>query len=176
MNRAAARNDAFKKSTGDILIINDADTFCNQSVLDLAVDMVNEDARTWVIPFDVYYNLTQDFTDELLDGPEIHTPLPSEVQYDHRITHVEHPPEGSVAGVLVVPRAAYEATDGYDERFKGWGYEDDSQAWKWDHEWYPHKRLAGPCYHLWHPPAVDGDFKNPHIDENRRLFKEIKRG
>jgi len=53
-------------------------------------------------------------------------------------------------GLDVVTREAFDAVGGFDERYKGWGYEDSEfhvqlvVKRRWD-------RLPGECWHLWHP-------------------------
>jgi hypothetical protein len=45
--------------------------------------------------------------------------------------------QGATSGIFVFTRSAYEATNGFDPRFEGWGYEDS--AWR-----LAHLTLAGP--------------------------------
>jgi predicted glycosyltransferase involved in capsule biosynthesis len=78
----------------------------------------------------------------------------------------------SQAGVLVMPREAYEAVEGYDERFKIWGYEDNAFAEKLNKKWCPALRTSGDVVHLWHARGLD--FDHPDIDVNRKLFEEIR--
>ncbi len=54
-------------------------------------------------------------------------------------------------GICVVPRSVWDAVDGFDERFKGWGWED--QAF-WASCWAlggGFQRVKGTAFHLWHP-------------------------
>jgi len=53
-------------------------------------------------------------------------------------------------GLLAISRAAWDAVDGYDERYVGWGHEDSDLHTRllaradWD-------RIPGVAYHLFHP-------------------------
>lgn len=52
-------------------------------------------------------------------------------------------------GLLLVTREAFDGVGGYDETFRGWGYEDTNfnlrvmRAYGWD-------RIPGNAWHLWH--------------------------
>lgn len=171
-NRAAARNDAFDQSTGSVLIIADADTVpTGEGVKAGIADAVAE--KCWVIPYaeERYYNLTEGFTDIVLRTRSIgihDIPEPTQGQYDHKIT--------SWAGCLILPRDAWETVGGYDERFKGWGYEDNSFRLKLDKMWGPHRRQDSFCCHLWHPVTTENSFENPNILHNKEIYQQYQRG
>lgn len=71
-------------------------------------------------------------------------------------------------GLLVVTRAAWELVGGYDESFKGWGYEDSDFNLRllrhstWD-------RLPGSAWHLWHP--TDDNKPSPETTERARALQ-----
>lgn len=59
--------------------------------------------------------------------------------------------ENPFTGICVVPRRVWDEVDGFDERFEGWGWED--QAF-WASCWAMgggFQRVNGTAYHLWHP-------------------------
>lgn len=174
-SRSKARNNAFSEATGDILIINDADTFCNKRYIDAAIDIVQSEDRAWVLPYTRYYNTTQNGAEKLLQqDPSVDVDV-LDLEIGNTVDAKNHPPDGSVAGVMVVPREAFVTVGGYDEKFQGWGYEDDAFALALDTLWGRHLRVHGYVVHLWHPPAVDGDFKNPNIEANRNRWNAYKR-
>jgi len=174
-SRSKAKNEAYRKATGEIIIINDADTFCNRQFLELALEQVVSGQSPWVLPYRTYYNLAQGFTERVIERPPTIELSERELEFDFRVDEQRHPPDGSVAGVLVMPREAFDAVDGYDENFRGWGYEDDAFACALDTLWGYHDRISsGFCTHLWHPPAPDGDFKNPHMFSNRKLWEDYR--
>lgn len=169
-NRGAARNDAYSQSSGSVIIVADADTIPTaQGVKAGIADVVAE--KVWCIPYaeERYYNMTELATTAMLKEPVDH-PWPEPVQgnYDHKIT--------SWAGCLILPREAWETVGGYDERFKGWGYEDNAFRLKLDKMWGPHRRQDSFCCHLWHPVSKENSFENPHIGFNRSLYREYQRG
>jgi hypothetical protein len=53
---------------------------------------------------------------------------------------------------IVIPRAVWDDLGGFDERFRGWGFEDMALQ-SIVVGLYGHERIAGDVYHLWHPIA-----------------------
>lgn len=167
-NRSRARNNAFLVSTGDLIIVSDADTITTPQNIQQAVDLIEGLNRPWVVAHDIYYSLTESFTDRLLrEEPDMDLGDMQSWTSNWRMVNK------SEAGVLVMPREAYEAVGGYDERYKGWGYEDNAFCHKLDRIWGKHARTQGPMLHLWHDPGEN--FNQPYIAHNLDLFEETKR-
>lgn len=165
-NRSAARNRAFEMSSGDIIVISDADTITTPENVNAAIDMVADDTP-WVIAHNVYYSLTEEATTNFLAAdPAVDLT---------RFAWTAHwkMAQRSQAGVLVMPREAFWQV-GYDERFQGWGYEDNAFAETMDHVWGKHQRTRGDMLHLWHDPGEN--FKQPHIKYNEKLLQDIRNG
>ncbi|MFK4998906.1 galactosyltransferase-related protein [Bacillus sp. N9] len=55
-----------------------------------------------------------------------------------------------MGGINVVPRKHFETVGGFDERFVGWGGEDDAFAASLNTLCGYVKRLDATIYHLWH--------------------------
>jgi hypothetical protein len=167
-NRGAARNDAFNQSTGSVLIIADADTIPTVHGVKAGIaDVVAE--KVWCIPYaeERYYNLNEEMTEVLLKNTVHFDRMePTEAEYDHKIT--------SWAGCLILPREAWETVGGYDERFKGWGGEDNAFQLSLDVLWGPHRRQDSYCCHLWHPVLKENSFENPHWPFNRSLMRQYQ--
>lgn len=163
-NRSRARNKAIEKATGDILIIADADTLVRSDGLIYALGQVAEGKAPWAIPYRWYYNLSREYTDKLNQNEAIGRPSPNDEKfgYEHKIL--------SWAGILVVPKAAALSIGGYDERFEGWGFEDNAFRLKLDYEWGPHRRTNGNAYHYWHPIAEKDKFTKENTEKNRLLY------
>lgn len=162
-NKCAAVNDGYRRASGDIITILDADAFLDTSALLSAAQFIR-DARAhgnalWFMPYRRLYRLTQLVSslvhqmppnmpwDEQLFGDE-ETPSPWEY---------ENTPEQAVRGhmfgamVQVHPREAFDVTRGMDERFAGWGGEDISFARAVDTLFGRHQSLNYSVMHLWHP-------------------------
>jgi glycosyltransferase involved in cell wall biosynthesis len=160
-NRSAARNAAIAQATGDVLVITDADTACNVEQVQAAIEMVRGGAA-WVVAHTTYYALSEAFSDKVLGGPvDIEFAPPYEGPSSTR----------SEAGVLVLPRATLDRVGGYDERFIGWGYEDNAFAAAVNQVAGPYHRVAGDMLHLWHDPGLA--MAQPNIAHNRALFREL---
>lgn len=175
-NRSKARNRAFGESTGDIIVISDADTVCPMDNILNAIHRVehcqdrhSDKSCFWEIAHTNYYSLTEEYTSWLLMQPPsmvLKTPGPG--QYDWMMK------ARSTAGVLVMERRAYEAIGGYNEEFNGWGWEDTDFAVRMTKETGPPYRGGGPMLHLWHPRGLD--FDQPFIDHNKALYERSVRG
>lgn len=157
-NRSKARNNAFEKSTKDILVILDADTLVPVSSIINSFNLLKD---RWVIPYNIYYNLSQETTARILTKESIEIFEPDELQYEHKIV--------SWAGALILTSGMYQAVGGYDERFTGWGWEDVAFRIKLDAIIGKHIRYGTFVNHLWHPRG-EADFNTPHELANRKLF------
>jgi glycosyltransferase involved in cell wall biosynthesis len=163
-SRSAARNRGVEQSSGEVLVLVDADTICNPRALEEATVM-SAMSKRWVLPYQWYYNLTQDYTEEILAGNPTNKVFPTDKGFTfvHKIE--------SWAGILVMPREAFDAVNGYDERFKGWGYEDNAFRLALDCIWGKHLRVKGEnAYHLSHYVPENGAFKSPNIQVNRERY------
>lgn len=166
-NRSQARNLAYRDAEHDMLLIADADTVPEPLFILRAIDMVI-DGAPWAIPYDTYYNLGVDATIRTLKQ----WPDEAVVFDDSECEHIIQ----STAGMLVVPRAAWEEVDGYDEHFTGWGYEDNAFQLCLDTLVGKHVKVdGGRGIHLWHPAPETVRFDQPNIAHNRQLYEQYKR-
>ena len=168
-HRGKARNDAATWAERDLLIIADADTVPEAGAVREGLEMVAENRAPWVIPYGQlsYYNLTEDFTREFIKLRPEDTQLPvfEEDDWDHQLT--------AWAGVLILPKIAFQAVGGYDERFIGWGGEDNAFQLALDKMVGTHARVNGSVAHLWHPRG-DASFEQPHWPHNEALLRRYR--
>lgn len=168
-SRARARNNAIAQAKTKHLVIADADTICSPQAIAEAVDFIEEKIpyAAWVLPYHQrgYYNLSQNYTEHILDrGPFVPLPPESELEYEHKLE--------SWAGILVMTTNAFNKVGGYDERFIGWGYEDNAFRLAMDTLWTKHTRLPYYVAHLWHHAPEDVRFGQPDIGHNQRLYQK----
>lgn len=146
-NRAASRNDAAKVA-GDweVALFADADCIADLGVVAKAFNLADETGSA-VLPHDDFYSLSERGTKELLQNgiEELTVKLGLKYTGQTKIANSWMP-----SGALIVPRAAYDAIGGYEEGYKGWGWEDTSFLFDLNRE-VGVLRLAGPLFHLWHP-------------------------
>lgn len=149
-----------ERSSHDVLVIADADTAFDYVPMKLAVEGV--DNAPWIIPYgnNSYYNLTKEYSDILLTRDAL-DPI-NDLEWEFKIT--------SWAGLLVMNKTDFYKVGGYDERFKGWGWEDVAFRVKLDHEIGRHCRIShGRAMHIWHERGND-EFNSPQELANRKLF------
>lgn len=166
-SRSNARNKALAKSTGNIIVVCDADTFCSDRFLLEAIRQVKQ-SNTWAFPYTRYYNLTKEKTESVLLGPSnadfVDDVKPEELEFDLE----------SVGGMQVFNRDALLEVGGWDENFNGWGYEDNSFALAAETILGPASRAEGFVCHLWHPAPEESRFGQPAIEENRSRYMRYK--
>jgi hypothetical protein len=135
-NLAATRNQLVREHLGDGLVI-----------LSDADTVPEERALTAA--------LTGALADEL-----VHLPYHLYRDENHKFT------PGATSGIYVFRPEAWEATNGQDERFEGWGYED--AAWR-----LAHLTLAGPIprHHGTAVAAVHDIAPRDRVTANRERFR-----
>lgn len=160
-SKARAVNMAARKATKDIFVIADGDIIYNPAILESSAKLLNK--YPWILPVNKALDLTKESTEKLLN--EIPKwPIPIEVSSSER-TQV-----GS--GLLnVLPRKHFETVGGFDERFVGWGGEDDAFTISMSILCGSPQRLDFTVNHMWHP---SGDMSNYH--NNIRLLNRYCQG
>ena len=158
INRSRMRNDAFNKSTRDILVYIDADGLIRPEDIREAVKrvrrgtaMVQAETVTWI---------TKESTATILDGPTDWPPIEKkDVQAVERV----------LGEFFVLSRETFEKVRGWDERFEGWGGED--QAFRCAVMALVGKieKLPSTIYHLWHPRTVSECPKHSGFKMNKIL-------
>lgn len=158
-SKAAAVNDAARHATGDVVVILDADCYIRpQVILDCAED-IREHRRVghkiWFMPYRRFWRLTEDFSDVILRSDPEHSVWPPNPPAEWMVQEVAEKSSscGHWFGALiqVMPREAFDAAGGMDERFRDWGGEDVSFMRAVDALYARHRTTNNPVYHLWHP-------------------------
>lgn len=161
--RAEAINNAAAEATGDVFVIADADTAFDPVYVTAAINLVAAGEVPWVLP-GRYVRLSRAVTaDWIARNPAAPPPLLWEQEIDE-----EWP--ANVSGIVVLPREGFRAAGGFDERFKGWGWEDGSFAHALDTLWGHVERLQGHiAWHLWHPRPPEHSTHGPYAVRQQRL-------
>lgn len=137
--KAAAVADALPRAAEAVLIVADADVWCDG--VDDAVAAVLAGAP-WAIPHRKVRRLSQHATAGVLAGGPL---------VDELVQPAYTGFEGG--GMVVLPRALYERAP-LDHRFAGWGQEDEAWALALRALAGPPWRGEAPLWHLWHPPQA----------------------
>lgn len=138
-NASAARNAAAAAANDwDVAVFADGDTVpASGAVIREAVRLAHE-RGILVRPFRNYWQLDEAASAEFMATGTVPA------------TGAKRLGETAFGGVNVVSRGLFERVHGYDERFRGWGWEDtafDATC----RVFGGFKRLEGDVYHLWHP-------------------------
>lgn len=165
-NRSAAINAAARKATGDVFVIADADLCFRPELIDAAIEALNQCA--YVIPYVRVAHISYDGTLDLL---KMH---PATDEFD--LLPIEGHRQGSQGGLGVVRRGTFNRLGGFDERFTGWGCEDD--AWvitirtlEGRLDMMSVLRIDATIYHLWHPTSPHANTDSPLYQKNFKLYQ-----
>ena len=160
--RGRSVNEGVEKSSGEILVLADADTLVPYigGAVERAV-LYDE----WLVGYRAgdYYKLTETATAVLLNrGADWTLIEPVREDWAERLaTH---------SACVVLSRAAFERVGGYDPRFIGWGFEDGGFLCALETLFKPHERARGWAIHLWHAERDEERFGQPHAAGNRALY------
>lgn len=145
-NKGAALAALLARTSAEIIVVHDADSYVDPDNLAEIVEAVAVDRHRWGIPHGMVYRLRPEETARVLAGRRA------------RRGHVIRTPYPAIpgGGITVVDRPALELVDGIDRRFLGWGGEDVAFGLAL-HTLAGAPALGGaPLIHLWHPhPAPD---------------------
>lgn len=132
-SKGAAVANALERSSGDVLVVHDADVIVEDG-LSAAID----NCVTWAVPHLTVKRLSPAATEALHAG---------HVTREYQRVH-----KGFLGGgVTVVKRDIYESCP-IDPRFEGWGQEDESWALALTTLHGTPWRGESDLTHLWHPP------------------------
>lgn len=163
-NRSAALNQA-ARGDWDVAVVIDADIIANPTAAATAVDIAHGTGRL-VISHHDRVMLNRRGTDQVLDGYR----GPWRVK-----AMVETVYTDSVSCCLAIPRQAWDAVGGFDERFAGWGYEDS--AFHIAVETLTGStavRLASELFHLWHATSSEASKASPTCVANRSRLERYQ--
>jgi predicted glycosyltransferase involved in capsule biosynthesis len=150
-SKTIAVNNAYRRASGDVLAIVDADVWVEPRVFQAAEKRIQSGRISWVRPCNTVYRINQSVTNRIVARrPMVAFPKITAADCE-RVTPV-------VGLVCVFSRELFESVGGMDPRFRGWGWEDTCFNQIMD---FKSKRCLiqrNPVYHLWHP-RLRGDGK-----------------
>lgn len=167
-NRSQAINNAAKEATRNVFVIADADVIYNPKMVVQAIQLLEKHA--WIIPFSKFLDVSKSSTEKLLmSSPQ--WPLLMEMDYEDRYKNKNYK---SISSLVVVTRDNFNMVGGFDERFEGWGREDNAFRDAMNTICGPYKRIKNQfLYHLWHPRTKSQG--NPNFKKNHRLYKQYSK-
>jgi hypothetical protein len=136
--KAAAVIPAIERTTADVVVVADADVWCDE--LAAAVDAVHA-GEAWAIPHLLVHRLSAAGTAAVVAGAGWRGQDLAEPRY-----------AGLRGGGIVVGHRDLLLSVPLDRRFVGWGQEDESWALALECLLGPPWRGNAPLLHLWHSP------------------------
>jgi hypothetical protein len=144
-SRTASRNKAAQDAGAwDVAAMIDADCIIPIETLELALELAYQRNQV-VLPHDHYWPLSHAGTLLAMLEPNV---AKWDGSWCEDQNHRKRP-----SGVVVYPRRVWDEIEGYDERFTGWGFEDNAMLWALDAVSTGWLRVTGKLWHLWHPSA-----------------------
>jgi predicted glycosyltransferase involved in capsule biosynthesis len=144
--KSAAINQAAEHASGDIFYILDCDSYVPPGQVLAAVSCIQILPGHWWKPWQMKVKLNAKDTEEVL-GLEAWDGTVSEQavrKAENRNTYWSSPP-------LLLSREMFERVGGMDERFRGWGQEDDGFGYSLRAFYGLAEKIPGRAIHLHHP-------------------------
>jgi len=171
-NKAWGLNIGARNAESQVLIFNDADVIAH-GMLSMSVALCQNN-YCFVKPYRRLVDLTPGETAQVRIG---HHDFMPERNAD------ELPNRGGVAEVIVlcgglflIRRDAFAHLGGWDERFRGWGGEDDALTYKVQRSRLSTVELdERPALHLWHPRSAETTSGQPFYRSNCDLLARYRR-
>jgi predicted glycosyltransferase involved in capsule biosynthesis len=160
-SKCKAINAAARKATRSVYVLADCDVVYDPDLIVEALHLLQQ--APWVIPFNRVLDISKEKTEELLHM-EPDWPLPL-VEADCKEGYMI---EWFAGKINIFSREAFQNVGGVDERFVGWGGEDDAFLMAMNTLCGPFTRLNRTIYHMWHPYV--GPNNNPHYNANVQLL------
>lgn len=156
-NRSAACNRAAAAAGDwDVAVLIDADVVCDPDKVREAITIAHRDLDHLVLPFTRRHNLTRQGSERIMAGET------GSWRSFIGITYAQQ-----CSAVVVIPRKVWDTIGGFDERFVGWGFEDNAFACAAETFGRSLEQIEGEVWHLWHPTAKEGRRHSPSYRANR---------
>jgi hypothetical protein len=159
-NRSAAYNAGRAQAPADVYVWHEADMLIPRAQLERGIELAAESPGL-VVPFTEYRYFSYSDSCRILDG---------------------HPPEGfqpehvmadgiSIGAVGITSEATMRAVGQWDERFAGWGHDDNAMFAAFRVAAGRPRWVEGPGLHLWHPPGM----QDPRREEQHATEQNYNR-
>lgn len=162
-SRSAALNTAAELAGDwDVAVITDADSLVHPGQLLDAITLAGETQRL-VIAHDRWVNVSPDEHDAFLATRAVRW------RDDREIYPM------TVSSMLAMPRSVWDTVGGFDERFIGYGYEDNAFAKTCRVLTGEPLRMVGSVYHLSHEqdrPKLREQLRDRHAQANRARWRQ----
>lgn len=153
-NRSAAINTAARHAgEWEVAVIIDSDVICDPNRVKQGIEIACTTGKM-VLPHVQRRDLSAKGSQLVIGTWDGSWPLDVPERHIRQVYSVDngHP---SVSSVVIVPRSLWDTIGGFDESFRGWGYEDTAFAAAAE-TFAGIVRMEGEVWHFWHPTAREG--------------------
>ncbi|MDG1906270.1 MAG: glycosyltransferase [Arenicella sp.] len=165
-NKSWGLNIAAQHSSRSQLIFADADMLISNQALETISQRLGSEVDA-INPYNKLIDLTSEETHQLLDNaPELN--ISRSTQQINRQQLGQHPP--FCGGIFAVTRQLFDKCGGMDERFEGWGGEDDAMSHRISNHSSNSITLEQTAYHLWHGRQDQAQYSSPAYIRNLALL------
>ena len=170
-NKSWGFNVGFKYSSGQVIAFGDADVMVDAETPNQSFESCLSDYDA-VKPYDRLIDLTPEETKQVLAGE-------SPILMDGYGRSLNREGIGEYicfcGGLFVMRRALFEFLGGFDEKFLGWGAEDDAMTVKLHTLSQSTQNLTGhTAYHLWHEQLPHRRFGQPFYQRNLARLRQYQ--
>ncbi len=168
-NKGWGFNVGAKVAQGDILFFCDADLLVAHSALKAAISLCSRRALA-VKPFDRLIDLNTADTEAILAGDT----APNFEREDASQRRGTHEVLCFCGGAFLMRKSLHHTLGGFDERYLGWGAEDDAMTFKIQKTTAELAVIEGRAgIHLWHERSEASTFGNQHYPNNLHMLKNL---
>lgn len=155
VNRAAALADSERR--WDVAVLIDADVICDPAQVREAIDYAVDHPDRLVLPFSRRHNLNPFGSARIMAGDT-----------GSWRRYIAKTYNDMCSSCVMVPRPLWDAVGGFDEAFRGWGFEDTAFAIACEtFGGSSLHKIDGELWHLYHPTAPEGKRSTPSYQSNR---------
>ena len=168
-NKSWGFNVGVKESRGEVLALADADILVDTNVVQACFDECREKFDA-INPFSNLIDLDAERTEAFRHNGDL-------IAQQHEVMNRDYKGEYLCfcGGIYVIRKSSYLRLGGQDERFLGWGGEDDAMSVKISLLNQTATNRSGLAYHLFHEPPSAQVQNDPDYHRNIRLLQEYHR-
>lgn len=173
-NKGWGMNTGARLAANDVLLFCDADLLLPLTALQTGENLARRRVAA-VNPYDRLIELDEDETEALLraDPTQIAPDFDAPRARSERGNREQLPFCG---GAFFMRRSMHRQLGGFDERYLGWGGEDDALSTKLLRSTSSVASLESrSAIHLWHARDYEHTFGDPHYPANRARLKRLRR-
>ena len=176
-NKMTAYNFGLKYASYDTIFFNDVDTIFNPQDIVKAYDLINNENKILIpsgpnfidvkVPLIYKFKETLDYNTYLNEYQNFHV-------YENDLFRRNN--MGGPGGGLAGNKNTFISMNGFNPKFKGWGFEDDETRERFAKFGNPVKFIddGDPIFHMVHEGAKRGTAMCKYMETNRQVLEEMR--